>query len=222
MARKHDAKEPKNPLLIYTCNEIERLYFLQMRRDCRYANITVIQKSPQAVNLELMVKEAIKRRREEGFATVCCVINPKDLEIQQELLTAQLELAERRKVKIIFNQPGIEFWFHLHFGMPAEKTMNRTQLSEGIKDWVEEYRSTGKFFSEDEGSQFFLRLFPNKSEAVIRANEYKLLIEDVPFGAPAGMATNMPSFLKAINDECGRCYVSRGQFYEKHRVKYDI
>ena len=221
MARKHDLREPRNPLLVYTCNEIERRYFLQMRRDCRYANMTVVTKSPEAVNLELMVKEAIRIRRIEGFSEVWCVVNPKDLEIKKELLPSQLALANRRKIHIVYNQPGIEFWFHLHFGIPEGKDLTRTELGEQIRKWVEEYRSTEKFFSEDEGSQFFLRLFPHKSEAVLRANEYRLMVDDVPFGSSEGMGTNMPTFMSSVNEVCGRCYVSQGQLYERHRVKYD-
>ena len=47
--RKKNTTEPKQTLLLVCATEAEALYFSQMRKDCRYVNLTVMQ-APEGRN----------------------------------------------------------------------------------------------------------------------------------------------------------------------------
>ena len=42
MARKRISQKPRETILLVTATEAEALYFSQMRKDCRYSNMTVV------------------------------------------------------------------------------------------------------------------------------------------------------------------------------------
>ena len=49
--RKKNTTEPKRMLLLVCATEAEALYFSQMRKDCRYVNLTVLQAPAGQVKL---------------------------------------------------------------------------------------------------------------------------------------------------------------------------
>ena len=105
MARKRNFKEPRTPLLLLTAGEDEALYFSQMRRDCRYSNMQVFQKSSDSKSLIEMIKEAGKLRLEHGLGTAWCVFNPFDIELSPRELTESRALAEKKRIALAYTNP---------------------------------------------------------------------------------------------------------------------
>ncbi|MCF7934083.1 MAG: RloB family protein [Spirochaetia bacterium] len=218
MARKHDSREPRRPLLVLTSNEIETLYFQQMRRDCRFANMSVMQKDPQTTDLLQMIKEANRLRRHNGYASVWCITNPVDLQMSPVQHQEYEAFAKKRKVSIVYNNPGIELWFYLHFGVPSAGMESAEDVISGLRTFIPGFESSAAYLSGDEGKQFYLRLFPNKAQAAINTDAYRQVVGKGKWGELYHMSTNMPSFLTDITQQCGRCYVSRGQMFEQHTI----
>ncbi len=221
MARKHDKREPRTPLLVLTSNETEASFFSQMRRDCRYANMDVVQKDPDIEDMIQMIKTAGKLKRIHGYTSVWCITNPIDLKMSTERYTEYENLAKRRKVSVVYNNPGIELWFYLHFGVPSDDITNVDEVIEGLRTYIPDYSSTPSFFTSESGMQFYLRLFPNKAQAALYAGELIKRVGRIPWGDTSRLGSNMTSFLTDVTDACGRCYVSHSQFFSRHEENHD-
>ncbi len=219
MPRRHDTREPRNPLLVLTSNEIETIYFRQMRRDCRYANMSVRQKDPASEDFKQMINEAAKLKRNLGYGAVWCVLNPFDVEMDPSEAKEYEDFARKKKISLVYNVPGIEFWFYLHYGVPADPRLSAKQMEEELRARIPGYESTEQYFKSGDGMDLHLKLFPNKAQAVLNANAFRQRGENVPLGDATRLTTNMPSFLTDVIRECGRCYISRGQLFEQHRQK---
>ena len=80
MARKRISEKPRRTILLVTATEAEALYFSQMRKDCRYANMTVVWE-PDFKDLEHLITLAGRRRNSENFSTAWVVFGLKDLNL---------------------------------------------------------------------------------------------------------------------------------------------
>ncbi|MDA3832306.1 MAG: RloB domain-containing protein [Spirochaetales bacterium] len=211
MSRKHDVREPKRPLLVLTSNAVETCYFLQMRRDCRYGNMSVSQKSDSSENLHAVIREAGKLRRDFNFASVWCIVNPVDVHIEADKESEYRQLAKTKKVSVVYNSPGIETWLYLHFEKPETDRMSRKNLADKLAEKIPGFRLEEEYFHTGEGKKLYLRLFPNKSQAVLHADLMRKEQDFVfPGSDPERLSVQMPAFLAGVIDGCGRCFISQG------------
>lgn len=218
MARKHDKREPRKPMLILTSNEIETQYFNQMRRDCRYANMVVRKKSEQVHTIEQMISEAGTLRKHEGFSESWCITNPSDVAFVPVHADAYEELARKKRVRVVYNNPGIEFWFYLHFTRPAKEFNSRRDVEQALQEYLPGFSSDLEYLTGKEGMQLYMNLFANKSQAALHADAYKRAAGPQRIGEIGHMSTNMPTFLTHVIETCGKCYVARGQMFEKFSI----
>ena len=63
--RKKNTTEPKRMLLLVCATEAETLYFSQMRKDCRYVNLTVLQAPDKCTDLQSLI-DWTGRQRSKG------------------------------------------------------------------------------------------------------------------------------------------------------------
>lgn len=222
MPRKRENREPRKPILILTSCLEETLYANQMKRDCRYANMNVRQKSDSVGDLEAMIREAGTFRRTESFEAVWLLVNPESITIDPSKGETYQALASRRHVHIIYNNPGLEFWFLLHHRVPETDVLSSEEIHEALQQYIPGFSMSKEYLSSPEGMQLYLKLFPFKADAVINAQEYRRLC-NVPYiiGDTGSAQTGMAAFINDITGVCGRCYVSRGQLFERHKESYE-
>ena len=212
MPRRRNFKDPRKPMLILTAGENEALYFSQMRRDCRYANIEVRQKSKESATLSDMIKEAGRIRLDEGFDSSWCIFNPLDVEINPTELALCRPLAEKRRVALAYSNPGIEFWYYLHFAVPETPFRDREDVAQALQKYIPGF-SLDPDYLREEGADLYMKLFTNKAQAVLYANRFNMLFgERVSSSGPRlDYACTIPKLLTDINNQCGKCFIAKGQ-----------
>jgi hypothetical protein len=210
--RKRNFKDPRVPIILLTAGEDEALYFSQMQRDCRYANLQVFQKNPDNRSLIDMIKEAGRLRLDNGNGTAWCIFNPHDIDITPKVLTESRAIAVKKRVALAYSNPGIEFWFHLHFAIPDTPFQSRKDAAEALKKFLPDYRPGPNYLNE-KGRDLYMRLFTRKAQAILNANRFNML-----FGDRAGLSgprldysCTIPKFLKGVGENCGKCYIAQGQ-----------
>ncbi len=212
MPRKRNFKEPRSPLLVLTAGEDEALFFSQMRRDCRYSNMRVFQKSGESKSLVEMIREAGKLRLEHGLGTAWCIFNPHDIELNPKELAESRDLAAKKRVALAYTNPGIEFWYYLHFAIPDTPFRSREDAAEALQRYIPDFRLGPKYLRE-QGSDLYMKLFTNKAQAVLHANRFNMLFGDrVGLSGPRlDYSCTIPKFLNDVSDLCGKCFIAKGQ-----------
>ncbi len=207
--RRRNFLQPLVPLVLLTAGEDEAVFFSQMRRECRYANLQVFRKSADSLSLPAMIREAGRLRLEYGNGYAWCLFNPFDIEISPGDLTEAQKLAKTKRVAMAYTNPGLELWFYLHFAVPENPFSSRAESVDALQKFLPDFQP-GADYLREQGSDLYLRLFAHKGQAVLNANRYNML-----FGSRAGLGTprldnscTVGRFLKSVNDVCGRCYMT--------------
>jgi len=117
MARKRISQQPRQTILLVTASETEALYFSQMRKDCRYSNMTVVWEQGYK-DLSNLITIASKMRNSGNFSCVWVVFGFADLGVKPEQVSELLGLAEQKKVKLAWNNPSLPLWYLLHLQVP--------------------------------------------------------------------------------------------------------
>ncbi|MGI6436682.1 MAG: RloB domain-containing protein [Sphaerochaeta sp.] len=205
MARKRLSQPPRKTILLVTASEIESLYFSQMRKDCRYSNMTV-EHQPVFKDLHHLINLAARKRSAGGFTTVWLVFGLADLGLSAHDVRAELEHAEKKRVHLAWNNPGLPLWFYLHFQEPKAFVRDMGAINGALEKAIDGYSYTSEYFLND-GDNFHLRLYSAKSKAAVNGAMYndRTRVE-------AGLEpTRMIALLNEITDICGLADLSRNQ-----------
>jgi hypothetical protein len=206
MMRKRVNQNPKKTLLVVTATEAESLYFSQMRKDCRYTNMTV-RWAEDATDLESLISSAAKIRTAGKFDATWCVFGFSDLNATPEQVKAALALADKKKVKLAWNNPGLAIWYLLHIQAPRQPLGDIALVESSLRGHFPKF-STSASYLLNEGNSLHLKLFPAKAQAVVNAGAYNSTAEKRFGGLPA---TNMTKLINEITDYCGLADVSHNQ-----------
>ena len=188
--RKKNITQPKETLLLVCATEAEALYFSQMRKDCRYVNLTVMQvPEGKAKNLAWALF---------GFD---------DLGVGVSDVKEMEEYAAKKKVKMLYFNPTFELWFLLHLGTPGAFVSDAGAIKEKVRTGV----TNGTPFSAEylltNGLNLHIRLFPMHSKADLGARNYNDIVR-----TQTGLeATTMPLFDEDIEAICGKADMSHNQ-----------
>lgn len=212
MSRKRNFKDPRTPLVLLTAGKDEELFFKQMQRDCRFSNMKVFGKSEKTSTLVDLIVEAGRLRLEHGLGRAWCIFNPNDIELSPTILTESRKMAKQKRVALAYTNPGIEFWFYLHYTAPETPFQDREDAIEALQRFLPDYHN-GETFLKGKGSDLYMQLFTNKAQAIINANRFNMLFGDRAglTGARLDFSCTIPKFLKDVGDICGKCYISKGQ-----------
>jgi hypothetical protein len=101
------------------------------------------------------------------------------IEARQQILRSY------KNVKIIVNNPCLEFWFLLHFEVTSKYFDNCAKAAQQLKKNLGDYEKTEKFFIKDKGNDIYSKLKPQLSFAL--ANSKKLAAFD-PDNVSIGLA----------------------------------
>ena len=205
--RKKNTTDPKQTLLLVCATEAEALYFSQMRKDCRYVNLTVLQ-APEGKCRD--IKELIDytgRQRSRGrFDSAWALFGFDDVDADAAKVREMEEYSERKKVKMLYFNPSFELWFILHLGAPSSFVSDIAPLREKLKAAIPGYEMSAEYFLT-RGLNMHIKLFPRHSAADINARNYNQAAR-LSTGLPA---TTMPEFNEDLAAICGLADMSHNQ-----------
>lgn len=206
MKRKKTNQAPKKAMLIVTSTEAESLFFSQMRKDCRYTNLTV-QYAGGATDVDQVIAEAVKQRISGKYDVVWAVIGFDAFPLTFAQLRGAIAKAEAKKVKLAWNYPSLPIWYLLHVQGPRLPISDTTVIENSLKGIFPKFTASAQYLL-DAGNSLHLKLFPLKAQAAVNASAYNSLVERrfEGFGA-----TNMVKLVSEISDVCGLADVSHNQ-----------
>lgn len=205
MARKRITQKPRETILLVTATEAEALYFSQMRKDCRYSNMTVVWQ-PESRNLEELITTASRMRSSGAFSSVWVVFGLSDLQIQPAEVAKLLPYAEQKKVGLAWNNPSLPLWYLLHLVAPKGFVQDPKFIEDALAKQFPSFSSDASYLL-GEGMNLHLRLYSAKSKAAVNASSYNGLV-----GTKLGLApTNMVALLNDITQICGLADLTHNQ-----------
>ena len=205
MARKKLSKNPDETILVVTANEANALYFSQMRKDCRYANMNV-DTVLDAKDLHDFINKVARLRNKGGFTDAWAVFDFADFHLDADQVKAEEPFALQKKVKLGWNNPSQALWYLLHFQTPRAFVSDKAAFEQAMEKVVPGYASTAQYFLTD-GIAFHISLFSSLSRAANNASLYNTLAS-----VKTGMeATNMVLLINDITRICGKADITHNQ-----------
>ncbi len=206
MRRKRNVQPAKKAMLIVGASERETLFFSQVRKDCRYTNLTVIDGSHNKT-IENVIKYAGKKRREGRFESTWVVFSFTDWSLEPQDVRDLFEIAEKKRVKLAWTNPSFPLWLLLHVTSPSKLITSNEYIIETFNKVVKNYKDTSDYLLGGEGLSLHLRLFNNKSKALINARNYNIIASR----ETGTEATSYVQLFADINENCGLADVTHNQ-----------
>ncbi|MGI6467348.1 MAG: RloB family protein [Sphaerochaetaceae bacterium] len=204
--RKKVIEKPRKTFLIVAASEAESLYFSQMRKDCRYTNMTVLW-AEEIETLEDLIKFAAKERTKGKFDRTWAVFSFEQMGVDEADVKEMQVLANKRKIQLAWTNPDLPLWYLMHLQVPTQVISEGKAIENTLRGVFKEFDSSAEYLL-DEGSSLHLKLFPAKAQAVMNSGSYNNL-------ALAKGATLVPmNFTKLtteIADYCGVADMSHNQ-----------
>lgn len=205
MKRVRNTMMPKQAMLLYVASEFEASYFSQVRKDCRYTNLTV-KCAEKADNLEKLIQEASKARLQGKFDCAWAFFSFSDFSLTASDVKAAQALAEKKRVKLGWVNPSFSLWIYLHFKAPTAFIPTGATFADQLAKSISGYAETAEFLAT-KGQNLHLALFTNFSKAVSNAAMYNRICE-----ASTGLAgTNVPDIYIDIHKICGNADITHNQ-----------
>jgi hypothetical protein len=205
MARKKLTKSPSDTILIVTSNQAAMLYFSQMRKDCRYANLSVTCLD-HAKDLTDFITKAARLKNRGGYTVGWALFDFADFAVGAEEVKAVLPLAEQKKLRLGWNNPSQSLWYLLHYQAPRGVVTDAKVFDQALGNLIPGYKAGAEYLLTD-GLAFHLSLYPVQSRAVNNADAYNKMAV-----AQTGLdATNIPQLLHDIIMICGKADITHNQ-----------
>jgi len=193
-------------MLIVTSTEAEALYFSQMRKDCRYTNLTV-RWGEGAASLDELISETARIRTAGKFDNAWAVFGFDAFTVTWDHVRSALEKAETKKIKLAWNNPGFPLWYLLHIQAPRLPIGDMAVVVNSLRGHLAKFDPGAQYLLQ-EGNSLHLRLFPLKAQAVLNAGAYNALTERRNGGM---QSTTMVRLLSEITEWCGLADISHNQ-----------
>lgn len=205
MKRTRTKMKVKPAMLIVTGGEFEAMYFSQVRKDCRYSNLTV-RCAQGADSLGSFISKASAARLKGKYDSVWAFFSPADFPVTAQEIKEAQEYAQKKKVNLGWAFPSLSLWFYLHFKSPQMAIDDPEPFAEALPKQIKSYEETTDFLL-GEGQNLHLELFTNFSKAVSNSMVYNRTYE-VKFGI---QATNLPEIYAEIHRICGKADLTHNQ-----------
>lgn len=199
--RKKKSTETRRTLLLVTATETEALFFSQMRKDCRYGNLTVVNSGSK--DLRRLIQFTSREKNRNRYDVAYALFGLDDVGATIEDVREAQEACQGKRISLCWFNPSFLLWLYLHLGKPqgfiADASAFEPQLKKAIEgfEWSEEYLLT-------DGLNLHMKLFPRHSVADQNARDYNR----VAIQATGEMATSMPQLDKTIVEVCGQADMS--------------
>jgi len=205
MARKKVSNKPRRTILIVTATEAEALYFSQMRKDCRYSNLTVLWEQ-EFKDLEHLITLASRYRNTGNYSVVWVLFGLADLSVTAAEVKMQIPYAKKKKVGLAWTNPAMPIWYLLHLQTPRGFVGETALINSALEKSFPGFSSDASYLLTD-GMYLHLKLYPAKAKASLNANAYNRLVEQ-DLGLPA---ISLVSLLNDITDICGLADLTHNQ-----------
>jgi hypothetical protein len=205
MARKRIKEEPRKTILIVTATEAEALYFSQMRKDCRFSNMTV-QWVDRFKDLQDLVMISSRLRNAGNYANAWVVFGLANLGVTPAQVKELLPLAKKKKVRLAWTNPSFPLWYLLHLQTPRAFVEDANAINKALATPIAGFSDDANYLLTD-GLNLHLKLYPYKSRAAVNASNYNGLVE-ARLGLPA---TNLVTLFNDITDVCGLADLTHNQ-----------
>ena len=204
--RKKNITAPKQTLLLVCATEAEALYFSQMRKDCRFVNLTVL-KAPAGKDLKGLIDYTAKERNHGKYDSSWALFGFDDVNTNADEVKEMLsEYAEKKKVKLCWCNPKFDLWFIFHLGAPSSYLSDISPLEAKLREALPGFEMTPEYFLT-KGLNTHIRLFPRHASADINARNYNVVAK-----AATGLeATAMPLLNEDVTAICGTADMSHNQ-----------
>ena len=199
--RKKQSRELFKSLSIITASESVSLFFSQLRKDCRYSNLTV--SCANTNDYSTLIKFVKAQKRVNRYDEIYVVFGLDEVNISAEELKAELELYKDSNIKLCYLAPSFDLWIYLHFFRPSVYISDKASIVPAIEKKIPGYALTSEYMVTA-GAKLFMALFTYNASADMAARDYNALcIKE------RGMKSNrMPELNKALMDICGKADMS--------------
>ncbi|MBQ0071998.1 MAG: RloB domain-containing protein [Spirochaetales bacterium] len=198
--RKKSKVEAKGSMLMVCATDAEVTFFSQLRKDCRYSNLTIVK--AQASSLQKFLSEAGSLRSKGKYTSVWCVFGYDELETTAEEVSEAKETAEKKRLNMLYFDPSFDLYFALHEVSPR-KIMTKEDLARRVAAAYEGYELTAQYFLT-KGANMNFMIYPKLAVADQNARSYDDLVE-INTGYKA---TTLPEFLDDLKTVCGKADMS--------------
>ena len=203
--RKKNITAPKQTLLLVCATEAEALYFSQMRKDCRYVNLTVVT-APGKKDLKGLVDFTARERNHGKFDSAWALFGFDDIGTNADEIKEMEEYCEKKKVRLCWCNPSFDLWFIFHLGAPSSYMADISPLRAKLQEALPGFEMTPEYFLT-KGLNTHIRIFPRHASADINARNYNVVAK-----AATGLeATMMPALNEDITAICGTADMSHNQ-----------
>ena len=203
--RKKNITEAKGTILLVTATKAEAVYFSQMRKDCRYMNLTVVNAG--AKSLKDLIDKAAHLRHGRRYQTVWALFGFDDVSTNvDEVNEFKSDYALRKKVNLCWFNPCFEIWFALHLNSNMGYESDPEKVRDVVRKALPGFQMSDEYLLT-KGLNLHLMLFPRHAFADLAARKmnenekYNLGLE----------VTSMPSFDDDITEICGKADMSHNQ-----------
>lgn len=203
--RKKNTTEAKGTILLVTATKAESTYFSQMRKDCRYMNLTVEWSGKDKLSLKELIDITGKKKNLGKYEHVWALFGFDEVGTSLEEVKELEMYAEKKKIRLCYFDPCFELWFLLHLGAFTQYIGSAEMIREKVKGAIGGEVTTE--FLLTKGLNLHLQLFAKHSVADINARNYNKANMNL-----RGLAvTSMPDFNEMIQSVCGRADMSHNQ-----------
>lgn len=202
--RKKIKRDIKQPIVIVSSSELIATYFSQMRKDCRYDNMTVVH-APSKSLKDLLTKTA--RIKNNGrYKMAWCVFTLSEFDDATPNNIIELERSyEPRKIGLAYTARTIMLYWALHF-----QTLTGDEDANALNDIITKHIPNFKHsveYLQGAGSNLHLMLFSRKAMASSNA-----LSLNSTYRLKNGIdAINFTKLINSISDYCGEADIVKNQ-----------
>lgn len=199
--RKRNNTQTKTTLLLVTATEAEALYFSQMRKDCRYGNLTVVNSG--ATSLKALVTFTVKEKNRQRYDEAYALFGFDEVGATREEVRQYEEKFAGKRIHLCYFEPSFKLWLYLHLGKPQSFIADPAAFDAPLAKAIEGFEWSGEYLLTD-GINLHMKLFPRHSVADQNARDYNR----IAIQATGEKATTMPELNKAITEICGQADMS--------------
>ena len=201
--RKKNKVEAKPAMLMVCATDAEVVFFSQLRKDCRYSNLTVVKAN--ADTLDKLISESGSLRTKGKYSSVWCVFGLDEVNASQSDVEEAKEKAEKKKVKMLYFAPSFELYFAL-FSTSPKRIADKNTLLLAVKASFPDFQLSSRYFLT-EGINLNFKIYPRLAVADQNARTYNAL-STLETGYDA---TSLPDFLEDLKQTCGSADMSHAR-----------
>ena len=203
--RKKNIKTAKGTILLVTATRAEAAYFSQMRKDCRYMNLTVEFAGKDELTLKELIDITSKKKNQRKYDNVWCLFGFDEVNTNKDEVKEMQEYSERKKIHLVWFDPCFELWFLLHAAPLPSYVGDADAIRAKVKGMIGGDLTTE--FLLTKGINLHLQLFSKHAMADINARKYN----DAIAFTHGIEATTMPLFDEMILEVCDKADMSHNQ-----------